>query len=752
VTDLSLRYLLYGEDKTATATIGKIGGAFGKLGSLIGGEFGDVLDKVGQGIDKMGEKAHGMGAKMVGAGAVITAAGVALQALGSADKAAADQLAQAIKASGHSVDDFEGSIHHTIGTMENFGHSAVDTSTALRILTQATNDPAKAIASMGLVANLAAARHISLADASALVAKIMGGSGAKTLVQYGIHMKTTGDKTENAKLALQELAKKLDGQASASVDNFGGKVNAIKTKIGDWAAEMGQKLGPVLTALGPALMVVGTITEMVTARKVAAAAASDAVATSTLAEVAASEALGVAAAEELSDSTALVVAKESEVAASDTLTASTAAEAAATTAAGIAAAEATPEVGMFGAAMAVAAGPIGLIIAAVGIATLGVLAFTRGNKESIQPINDQGKALTMTAAAYKDWLNAQYDAKLLTADNIRAFKDFGVSANIAADGLNGNAEALKTTDEALQKYIESQRIEGTTMTAGRGSMVMHTEAMTENGKKAVALKKYYDDLSGVQKQQIADQLLLEAANQGVTVSELQQANAVRDATKAVEDKTIAGYDAVEAELAATKAIKDQNKIRHETAQNVRDTMRVIIDAADKQSAAEIAAGKSQGEANAAKLASLKREEAHVKKGSPLWNALAQLIAQEEKAGADQTAIFHVSVPNVKVTPIYQTIAGVKTLVGEHPSSGGRVLFAKGGIVRKRPGGVDATIAEGQYDEAVVPLKPGMGLGGDVHVHLTGAYAGDKVALAKLIQQTLVEYKNVHTGGASLGLA
>jgi hypothetical protein len=408
---------------------------------------------------------------------------------------------------------------------------------------------------------------------------------------------------------------------------------------------------------------------------------------------------------------------------------------------------------MFGAALAVAAGPIGLIIAAVGIATLGIFAFTRGNKESVKPIEDQGKALTMTASAYKDWLNTQYDAKLLTAENVRLFNDMGISANIAADGLNGNKDALKATDEALTKYIASQVIEGTTTTAGRGAMVMHTKSMTENGQKAQALKQYYDDLSSTQKQQIADQLLLEAANQKVTVSELQQANAVRDATKAIEDKTIAGYDAVEAEIAANKAIKEQNKIRHETAQQVRDTMRVIIDAADKQGAAELAASGSQTKANAAKIAALTREEAKVKRGSPLWLALQQLIDQENKAGADQTAIFHVSVPNVKITPIYGMVAGVKTLIGEHPSGGGRVLLAEGGIVRRRAGGVAATIAEGKYDEAVIPLKNGArGLGTTINIHLAGMYAGDKVALAKLLQQTLVEYKNVHNGGAALGLA
>jgi len=40
-----------------------------------------------------------------------------------------------------------------------------------------------------------------------------------------------------------------------------------------------------------------------------------------------------------------------------------------------------------------------------------------------------------------------------------------------------------------------------------------------------------------------------------------------------------------------------------------------------------------------------------------------------------------------------------------------VRMAKGGIVKRRSGGIMANIGEGNYDEAVVPLKPGGGIGG-----------------------------------------
>ncbi|HEY2089447.1 MAG TPA: hypothetical protein VGH54_25915, partial [Mycobacterium sp.] len=63
--------------------------------------------------------------------------------------------------------------------------------------------------------------------------------------------------TQNADVALGQLGKRLDGQASASVDNWAGKLKVARTKLSDWTAEFGQKFGPALTATGPVLMAAG---------------------------------------------------------------------------------------------------------------------------------------------------------------------------------------------------------------------------------------------------------------------------------------------------------------------------------------------------------------------------------------------------------------------------------------------------------------------------------------------------------------
>jgi len=284
-----LKFVLSGEDRSASSTLGKagdsaesasskIGGAFSKLGGQIGGEFGEVLNKVGEGLEQTGEKGMSLGKKMAVGGAAIAGVGLLLQAAGSKEKQATDQLKAAIDATGGSYEDYAKQIEKTVKREENFAHSAVDTKTALQTLTQATGDTQTALNNMQLVTDLAAAKHITLAEAAALVAKILGGGGAKTLAAYGVHMKTNADGTKDVSGALDELAAKLNGQAAASMNNFGAKVDVVKTKVGDFIGEWGQKLGGVVTVTGTVLGAASAGLDILAARAARAAAAEAALA------------------------------------------------------------------------------------------------------------------------------------------------------------------------------------------------------------------------------------------------------------------------------------------------------------------------------------------------------------------------------------------------------------------------------------------------------------------------------------------
>lgn len=73
---------------------------------------------------------------------------------------------------------------------------------------------------------------------------------------------------------------------------------------------------------------------------------------------------------------------------------------------------------------------------------------------------------------------------------------------------------------------------------------------------------------------------------------------------------------------------------------------------------------------------------------------------------------------------------------------GRRLMADGGVVTARPGGIPATIGEGRYDEAVIPLSPsvlgqlgqaiGGGRGGDTY----NVYGSDPMVVVQKLDQLL----------------
>jgi hypothetical protein len=190
MTDVSLRYLLFGDDRsaskavkgvesTATRSSKVVGASFAKMGSMIGGEVGDLV-----------YSAKGMGPKLQVAGGALAGVGAGLSMLGSADKQAEAALSAAFTGIGKSVDDYKSKVEEVIKQQENYNHSAAETQNALANLTTMTKDPTKALDSMGLVANLAAARHISLDSAATMVGRTLNGN-TKLFKMYGINVTST---------------------------------------------------------------------------------------------------------------------------------------------------------------------------------------------------------------------------------------------------------------------------------------------------------------------------------------------------------------------------------------------------------------------------------------------------------------------------------------------------------------------------------------------------------------------------------
>jgi hypothetical protein len=274
--------------------------ALNKTGVL--GPFAEALDGVDQAIETIGTHAKQIGPAMIGVGGALAGIGVGLAALGSKDQAAHQQLQASVEATGKSYEDYSAQVEEAIKHQERFGTTANETQDALRVLTQATGDPTKALNLLNTASDLAAAKHESLATAAGQLGKAYNGSG-RILKEFGI----TGVK---GAAAMTELSTKLSGQAAASADTFGGHINAIKAHLDDVVAVFGQKYGPAITGagsalagLGGAVTVANGFMQVFKKTQQETAAATEALTAATEAQTAATE--GLAVAEETADAAAL---------------------------------------------------------------------------------------------------------------------------------------------------------------------------------------------------------------------------------------------------------------------------------------------------------------------------------------------------------------------------------------------------------------------------------------------------------------
>ena len=164
-------------------------GTLNKTGVL--GGFGEALSGVDEALGQISEHGKDVGKAMLAVGGTLVGVGMGLQAIGSKDQAAHGQLQAAVEATGHSYDDYEKQVESAIKSQEHFGHAADQTQDALRILTQATNDPAKALKLLGEASDLAAAKHEGLSEAATSLGKTYNGN-TRLLKEFGIQVAKAG--------------------------------------------------------------------------------------------------------------------------------------------------------------------------------------------------------------------------------------------------------------------------------------------------------------------------------------------------------------------------------------------------------------------------------------------------------------------------------------------------------------------------------------------------------------------------------
>jgi len=192
------------------------------------GPFTEALDGVDQSIQTIKTHIHDIPLALVGVGAGVAAVGTALSFAGSKDQQAHAQLQAAVQATGKSYDTYADQIEAAIKHQEHFGSTAAQTQDALRILTQATNDPAKALQLLNTATDLAAAKHESLTSASTQLARGYNGA-TKVFKEFGIQVTTTTKLTSEMTKATGEVTRADNNAATA------------KQKLSDLMAELSAK-------------------------------------------------------------------------------------------------------------------------------------------------------------------------------------------------------------------------------------------------------------------------------------------------------------------------------------------------------------------------------------------------------------------------------------------------------------------------------------------------------------------------------
>lgn len=650
----------------------KIGGAFTDLGSRIGGEMGSLVSDVGDAFTKVGTAGTKMSTKFVAAGAAAIGLGLALKALGSSDAQAQAQLKASIEATGGSWDEYEKQVEAAIKAGENFGITADHTQNALNTLVTATGDPAKAFKYLALVENLAAAQHISLEDAAAKVGRVLDGN-TKLLKQYNIVTDASKDKTAQLTDGLTQLSARLSGQAKASVSGFTGQVDVIKAKVTDFASALAGPVGAGLQGFGAGLALVGTIMESKFLGKLKK---------------------GVSEAEGFGGKLK----------------------------AGLGA------VGPWAIGLTLAAGAVGLFLAK--------------SAKSQQRINDLTNAIVQDSGAVGQNTRAYVANQFAQDGTFKAAHQLGISVNTVTEAALGNKAAIDEVNGATQQY------------ATIGLTGAHSE-LGKNHEATLTLTQSIGDMSTATNDAFsAAQDFTTATGEQTSATEA-ATGATKDASgaiadyssnlvkakttlldyyQAVEAKTLATYDAIDADKTAKDQIKALGKQHKVTATDIEGLARQAYAAAD----AQIAAGKGAG--------SYRDELVHLrdyaKKGSPAWNALQDLINQLDKAAKARTIAISLEILNKignksgipgKTGHAHGSTNGVPWAAGG--MLGGSRAMASGGSWSMYEHGYEAISISPNGQAMVTPHSGSMGgSSGSVHLHFHGVFLSSSREIARAVSK------------------
>ena len=231
---------LTGFHKAIDDSSSKVQAAAGKMSSVFStalsgisqtgalGPFQGAINGVISGLDAVSQHGKSAALAMGGVGAAIAGIGIGLGQVASRQQAASQQLQDAIAGTGKSYDDYSDRIDAAGKHNEKFGYSIAQTDDALKILTQATGDPEKALQALETATRLAAAKHEDLSTAAMQLGRVYNGSG-RILKEFGLQIvPTVANATKELQTATTAAAS-ADASLASARDTLNGAEQTAAT-------------------------------------------------------------------------------------------------------------------------------------------------------------------------------------------------------------------------------------------------------------------------------------------------------------------------------------------------------------------------------------------------------------------------------------------------------------------------------------------------------------------------------------------
>jgi hypothetical protein len=204
-------------------------------------KFGNSAAKGGEGLRRMSTFAIAAGAATAG----VLAVGLKKAATAAVDAEASNaRLAAQLTSMGKNTAQVRGQIDQTVQSLSAMsGFDDEDLQDAFTSLVRTTGDVAKAQGQLGLIADVARGRQISLAQAAAVVNRVNAGS-VGGLRRLGIEV----DKNTTKEEGLAKLRQKFAGQAEAFGNTAAGAQERLRVATENAFEAVGVALTPVIAA------------------------------------------------------------------------------------------------------------------------------------------------------------------------------------------------------------------------------------------------------------------------------------------------------------------------------------------------------------------------------------------------------------------------------------------------------------------------------------------------------------------------